>query len=338
MKDKNKNLIVASERSRDFVKNGVDNISNNITIDIPMVEEQAANEDNYVLTNKKYLSKEKTAVDINGKTHWYRIHKAPILTENNDINGLVTIAKNIDSEKQLETQKNLFLATLSHDLKNPLQAQISSLEMLYRQLSNKMNDDQKEIFELIIESSKYMKTMLCTLLKTCKESDGAIQFERNQFDIKKLLKRSVKEIRELATNKNVTISIVSNSEKNIVFADENQMRRVISNLLNNAVNYAFENTEINISLQSEKDKFLLKIENKSDVISDSLKKHIFDKYVCSENKQNNSQTGLGLYFCRKIVEAHEGHIRLYNNDYSNTFEVELPTINENSALISQVVL
>ena len=338
MKDKNKNLIVASERSRDFVKNGVDNISNNITIDIPMVEEQAANEDNYVLTNKKYLSKEKTAVDINGKTHWYRIHKAPILTENNDINGLVTIAKNIDSEKQLETQKNLFLATLSHDLKNPLQAQISSLEMLYRQLYNKMNDDQKEIFELIIESSKYMKTMLCTLLKTCKESDGAIQLERNQFDIKKLLKRSVKEIRELATNKNVTISIVSNSEKNIVFADENQMRRVISNLLNNAVNYAFENTEINISLQSEKDKFLLKIENKSDVISDSLKKHIFDKYVCSENKQNNSQTGLGLYFCRKIVEAHEGHIRLYNNDYSNTFEVELPTINENSALISQVVL
>ena len=330
MKDKNRNLIVASERSRDFVKNGVDNISNNITIDIPMVEEQAANEDNYVLTNKKYLSKEKTAVDINGKTHWYRIHKAPILTENNDINGLVTIAKNIDSEKQLETQKNLFLATLSHDLKNPLQAQISSLEMLYRQLSNKMNDDQMEIFELIIESSKYMKTMLCTLLKTCKESDGAIQLERNQFDIKKLLKR--------ATNKNVTISIVSNSEKNIVFADENQMRRVISNLLNNAVNYAFENTEINISLQSEKDKFLLKIENKSDVISDSLKKHIFDKYVCSENKQNNSQTGLGLYFCRKIVEAHEGHIRLYNNDYSNTFEVELPTINENSALISQVVL
>lgn len=338
MKDKNRKLIVATEKSRKFVENGIDNISTDICIDIPAASEQAENEDNYVLQNKKYLSKEKTAIDINGKTHWYRIHKAPILTENDDINGLVTIAKNIDREKQLETQKNLFLATLSHDLKNPLQAQISSLEMLYRQLSGKMNDDQKEIFELTIESSKYMKTMLCTLLKTCKESDGAIQLERNNFDLKKLLKRSVKEIQELASNKNVTISVVSNAEENVVFADENQMRRVVSNLLNNAVNYAFENTEIKISLISEKDKLIFSIENKSDIISDSLKKHIFDKYVCSDNLQNNSQTGLGLYFCRKIIEAHEGHIRLYNKEYANIFEFELPMTNEKSALISQVVL
>ncbi|MDO5304702.1 MAG: ATP-binding protein [bacterium] len=82
----------------------------------------------------------------------------------------------------------------------------------------------------------------------------------------------------------------------------------------------------------------MKIQNRSDIISDSLKKHIFDKYVCSDNLQNNSQTGLGLYFCRKIIEAHEGHIRLYNNEYENIFEVELPLTNENSALISQVVL
>ena len=338
MKDKDRNLIVATEKSRDFVENGTDSFSGEIKLDIPKASEQAANEDNYVLQNKKYLAKEKTAVDENGKTHWYRIHKAPILTENNDINGLVTIVKNIDKEKQLETQKNLFLATLSHDLKNPLQAQISSLEVLYKQFTGKMNDDQKEIFELIIESSKYMKTMLCTLLKTCKESDGAIQLERKNFDMKKIINRSVREIRELAANRKISLSLSSNADENIVFADENQMRRVVSNLLNNAVNYAFENTEIKISLVSEKDKFKLRIENQSDIISDNLKKHIFDKYVCSDNLQNNSQTGLGLYFCRKIIEAHEGQIRLYNNEYVNIFEVELPTINEHSALISQVVL
>lgn len=338
MKDKNRKLIVATEKSRNFVENGVDNLSADIHLDIPAATEQAANEDNYVLQNKKYLSKEKTAIDVNGKTHWYRIHKAPILTENNDINGLVTIAKNIDKEKQLETQKNLFLATLSHDLKNPMQAQISSLNMLYRQLVGKMNDDQKEIFELIIESSNYMKTMLCTLLKTCKESDGAIQLERKNFDMKKIINRAVKEIKELAACKKITLSVSSNSDENFVFADENQMRRVVSNLLNNAVNYAFENTEIKISLLSKDEKFFLRIQNRSDIISDSLKKHIFDKYVCSDNLQNNSQTGLGLYFCRKIIEAHEGHIRLYNNEYENMFEVEIPMSNENSALISQVVL
>lgn len=338
MKDTNKNLIVATESAANFVYNGVDKFSNGLQLDISKTSAETLNEDNYVLQNKKHLSKEKSALDMHGRTHWYKIQKAPILTDNNEVNGIVTIAENIDKEKQLETQKNLFLATLTHDLKNPLQAQISSLEMLFKQFTNKISDEEKEILELIIDSSKYMRTMLCSLLKTCKESDGVIQLERVNLDMKRVIERSVKEIRDLAANKNITLIINSDTQRNVIFADELQMRRVICNLLNNAVNYAFENTKIKISLLTKNKNFILRIENKSDIITDKLKTHIFDKYVCGDNLSNNSQIGLGLYFCRKIVEAHEGEIRLHNNQNSNVFEIELPYTNENSALISQVVL
>ena len=178
MKDKDRNLIVASDNARNFVFNGVDAYSDDIVIDMEQAEQESENEDNYVLQNKKPLKKEKAAVDKDGKLHWYKISKAPIINSKNEVNGLVSIAKNIDKEKQLEKQRDLFLATLTHDLKNPLQAQISSLEMLYKEYYGKIDAEHQEIMELVIESSKYMRDMLCTLLKTCRDNSGIIQLER----------------------------------------------------------------------------------------------------------------------------------------------------------------
>ncbi len=337
LKDKEKKLVVATKDSKNFLENGIDKFSNGLQIDVKQSLPETNNEDNYVLQNKKSLKKEKSVLDNKGNLHWYRVHKSPILTSSNEVNGILTISQNIDKEKQLETQKNLFLATISHDLKNPLLSQICSLEMLYKQLISKLNEEQKEIFELVVDSSKFMKSMLYSLLKTCKESDGVIQLERKNFDMQNVVKHSVKEISSLAANRNIKLSVDTHSDTNVIYADENQMRRVVGNLLNNAASYAFENSEIKISLFSLNNKFTMNIENKSNEISDKLKKHIFDKYVCGDNI-GNCQTGLGLYFCRKIVEAHDGKIHLFNNKNLNKFEIEIPILDEKSALCSQVVL
>ena len=338
MKDVDKNIVVASEKSKRFLYQGIDNFNNELRLDMKQVESETSNEDNYVIENKKDLIKEKTVPDISGKSHLYRVHKAPILTETNDVTGLVTIAKNIDAEKQLETQKNLFLATLSHDLKNPLQAQISSLEMFYKQFAEKVNDEQKEILELIIESAKYMRTMLCTLLNTCKNNYGVIQLERQNFDIEKTLIRSVKEIKNLALERKLELKTKIKSNNNIVFADELQIRRVINNLLSNAVNYAYENSCIKIDLETTGNSVIIGIENQSDIIPDNIKKHIFDKFVCGDKLQSNARVGLGLYFCKKIVDAHKGKIALQTNNTANRFIVEIPLLNEKNAQINEVVL
>lgn len=93
MKDKNRNLVVANNESRNFVLNGIDSYSDGVEIDMKDALPEVENEDNYVLQNKKHLRKEKVVKGSDGKQHWYKIHKAPILTSNNEINGLVAIAK-----------------------------------------------------------------------------------------------------------------------------------------------------------------------------------------------------------------------------------------------------
>ena len=340
MKDKNRNLVVANNESRNFVLNGIDSYSDGVEIDMKDALPEVENEDNYVLQNKKYLQKEKVVKGSDGKQHWYKIHKAPILTSNNEINGLVAIAKNIDADKKLEHQRDLFLATLSHDLKNPLQAQISSLQMLYREYYGKIDEGHQEVMALIIESAKYMKDMLCTLLKTCKQNNGIIQLVYSRFDIISLITKSIREVRDLGKIKNVEIRFNSKltEDEKLMYADENQLRRVIGNMLNNAINYAFENSVVDISIKLENGFYVFDFKNESEEISESLKVNIFDKYVCGNPLESNSGVGLGLYFCRKILEAHEGTISLDNIGTKNTFSIKIPKLDEKSALITEVAL
>lgn len=340
MKDKNRNLVVANNESRNFVLNGIDSYSDGVEIDMKDALPEVENEDNYVLQNKKYLRKEKVVKGSDGKQHWYKIHKAPILTSNNEINGLVAIAKNIDADKKLEHQRDLFLATLSHDLKNPLQAQISSLEMLYREYYGKIDEGHQEILELVIESAKYMKDMLCTLLKTCKQNNGIIQLVYSRFDILSLMTKSIREVRDLGKIKNVEIRFNSKltEDEKLMYADENQLRRVIGNMLNNAINYAFENSVVDISIKLENGFYVFDFKNESEEISESLKVNIFNKYVCGNPLESNSGVGLGLYFCRKILEAHDGTISLDNIGTKNTFSIKIPKLDEKSALITEVAL
>lgn len=340
MKDKNRNLVVANNESRNFVLNGIDSYSDGVEIDMKNALPEVENEDNYVLQNKKYLQKEKVVKGSDGKQHWYKIHKAPILTSNNEINGLVAIAKNIDADKKLEHQRDLFLATLSHDLKNPLQAQISSLEMLYREYYGKIDECHQEILELVIESAKYMKDMLCTLLKTYKQNNGIIQLVYSRFDILSLMTKSIREVRDLGKIKNVEIRFNSKltEDEKLMYADENQLRRVIGNMLNNAINYAFENSVVDISIKLENGFYVFDFKNESEEISESLKVNIFNKYVCGNPLESNSGVGLDLYFCRKILEAHDGTISLDNIGTKNTFSIKIPKLDEKSALITEVAL
>lgn len=340
MKDKNRKLVVANNESRNFVLNGIDSYSDGVEIDMKDALPEVENEDNYVLQNKKHLHREKVVKGSDGKQHWYKIHKAPILTSNNEINGLVAIARNIDADKKLEHQRDLFLATLSHDLKNPLQAQISSLEMLYNEYYGKIDEGHQEVMALIIESTKYMKDMLCTLLKTCKQNNGIIQLVYSRFDILFLMTKSIREVRDLGKIKNVEIRFNSKltEDEKLMYADENQLRRVIGNMLNNAINYAFENSVVDISIKLENGFYVFDFKNESEEISESLKVNIFDKYVCGNPLESNSGVGLGLYFCRKILEAHEGTISLDNIGTKNTFSIKIPKLDEKSALITEVAL
>lgn len=332
MKDKDKNYIIGSKYAKNFVENGIDPYVENIQIDMLKSLKDTQEEDDFVLNNKEKLRKEKMCWDCDGNQHWYRVAKAPILKNDNSVDGLVTIAKNIDNEKAIENQRDLFIATLIHDLKNPLLAQISGMELLAKGYFNELKPEQKEMLENILESANYMKEMLYTLINTYKYDNGNIILKKSKVDLDKLIKICIKEHTSMAKENFITISYKSNlsTDNKFITIDEKQLRRVITNLLNNGINYAFKDTEFLIETSIQDDKVIIKITNFGPPIDEETKAHLFEKYISGSNKYQRIGFGLGMYLSKKVIEAHEGEIYYTGKDTKNTFVIELPQQTKNS--------
>ncbi len=237
----------------------------------------------------------------------------------------------LEKKKQLEAQKEMFMATLTHDLKNPVQAQLMSLKMLNDGMYGKLSAEQHELLEIIIESSKYMQNMLGSLLNTYKYDNGVIELERTVFSVDTLMKSCLNEVKPLAKSREIRIFYNSDIKEDLS-GDIVQLRRVVGNLLNNALNYAFRGTDLVINIYKRADNAVFEFINYGNNIPEDVLEHIFEKYV-SGNKLTG--VGLGLYFSKKVVDAHGGRIFAENigeNKIKFTFELPVTKTAEKASI------
>ena len=222
----------------------------------------------------------------------------------------------------IEQQKELFVATIVHDLKNPLNAQIIALEQLYKEKFGNITPLQKDIINNIISSSKFMREMLSSLLSIYKFENGSVKLNKTPVNIDKLIKICIKDVMPFAEESCITIEFINNTQCNILFCDENYIRRVISNMLSNIILYSYKNAKSFVLLSEDNLFTILSFKSTGLPISENLKAHIFDKYTSGNS--HKSGTGLGLYFCKKVIEAHDGIISLISHKSNIEFCIKFP--------------
>ncbi len=324
MQDKNLNYIAGTKPSLNFVNEGYDAFSN-IHIDKTKSKVEDDKENTYVLENNKILVKEKEVVDYKGIPHWYKIYKVPINDFNNNVTGIITLANNIDAEKQLNTQRETFVASLGHDLKNPTIAQIRGLELLLKGEFGEISLSQRELVEMVLDSCRYMNGMLSTLLATYRNNEGLTKLNYSEFSLPDLVMECVSEMIYVAKDKEVGISIDSKLEPEIVNADRVQIKRVIMNLLSNGIKYAYKDSILKLSVYKESNKACFCFENSSPYIPEERQKAIFAQYVTYAAAHKELGIGLGLYASKKIIEAHKGKIFVKSfKDNKNVFGFKIP--------------
>ena len=238
----------------------------------------------------------------------------------------------IKASQDLEKQRDIFISTLTHDLKNPLQAQISSMELLNSGTFGNLNKEQKEMLDLTIESAKYMREMLCTILTTYKYENGLIKLQKENFDVDKLIKICIRENFALAGEKKIKFNYNCSLKQNekFLYGDLKQLRRVIGNIINNGISYAYPNTEFEITARMRLDTFVFEFKNNSPMIDEKLERRLFDKYASTTVGNIDLNSGLGLYLSRRVVEAHNGKIYHTGQANCNIFTFEIPqTVTDN---------
>lgn len=262
---------------------------------------------------------------------------------NNNLLGIISIIKDItqeealktefvnrhyeyiNTERNLQTQRETFVASLGHDLKNPTIAQIRGLELLLKGEFGLINKEQKEILEMILDSCKYMNSMLATLLSTYKNTDGVINLNYNTFSFDNLVEECISEMIYVAKEKGVNIVFEDILNQNNLEADKVQIKRVIMNLLSNGIKYAYKNSILKIRIKVDNKKANFEFENSSPFIPKDKQQAIFAQYVSYAETHKEIGIGLGLFASKKIIEAHNGRIYVKSyKDERNIFGFTIP--------------
>ncbi len=326
------NFVLGNARAKNFFLTGTDTTfdGEKIQFDLDDLKPEFIMENKQVIREKRAMNFERCLVDRNGEGHWYINHKTPMKNKDGTIYAVTSFVRNVNTEKRRAEERETYIATLSHDLKTPAIAQVRALELLLSGQLGDFNDEQKEMLKLTLDSCNYLYDMVYTLLSTYKFENGDITLNYSSFDISTMISESIKELSNLAQENSIKITYLSENTICKISADRIELKRVIVNLLSNAINYAFSGSTVEVLLNATESNIEVKVKNAGPYIESEVMSKLFRKYVSHSEKYNKVGIGLGLYLSKKIVEAHNGKIIAESYiENQNIFGFSIPIITKN---------
>ena len=237
----------------------------------------------------------------------------------------VLIIKDITTEKEIETLKEDFVATLTHDLKVPIVAASNMIDLFLANKFGNISEKQKFALDNMKASNKSLLDLVQILLETYKLKDQGIQLVKEKFELNPFIEEIVSEVKPLATEAKLKIKFTPTQSATTIEADPMQLRRVIKNLISNAIDHSNTKKSIDIEVGKIQNFTTISVIDYGQGIDEKEIKMIFNKYYSAAKKLRKVGTGLGLYLSQQIAVAHGGEIIVTSEENVRTeFCVKIP--------------
>ena len=239
------------------------------------------------------------------------------------------MADNLHKQEQL---RDNFVATLTHDLKVPMLAENQTITYLLKETYGPITEEQKDVLELIRSTNSSSLEMVSTLLEVYRYDTGNANLLKTEFDIVKLVSDSIDQIKSLAEDKKITISLSSDKDRILITADEREIKRVLHNLISNAITNGIHRGQIHCGIELIEDSkavyypktsmddytTLTKPVNLFNTVLISIRddgigitrediQELFKRFSFNKGRKP-SGTGLGLYYSHQVITKHNGGI------------------------------
>ncbi len=211
---------------------------------------------------------------------------------------------------RLENSKQIFVKTISHELKTPLATLVEGTDLLQDELVGELNTEQHKIIELIQIANIRLNNLIENLLEYQKITSTQHKMAYSEVNMNQLVEFICKDYQLLLNSKNASITLEANP---IIFlADRDKMRVIISNLFSNALKFSPENGQILIKIEVIGYTLHLLIADQGPGISKHQLPHIFTEFYkqSTPGSWKIKGSGLGLNLVKDYVAAHQGQIKL----------------------------
>ena len=242
---------------------------------------------------------------------------------------LVRVLEQRTAELEVASRhKSEFLASMSHELRTPLNAVIGFSEVLLERMFGELNERQEEYLRDILDSGRHLLELLNDILDLSKVEAGAMELDRSEVDLARLIDDAVLMVRERAARGAVGLSAVGGVDVGVIHADPLRLKQVLLNLLTNAVKFTPPGGSVTVTAERSASAVVVSVSDTGTGIAREDHERIFESFQQgSRSPQRTEGTGLGLTLCRRIVELHGGEISMSSEvGRGSTFTVRLPSV------------
>ncbi|MDQ3868206.1 MAG: HAMP domain-containing histidine kinase, partial [Thermoproteota archaeon] len=236
--------------------------------------------------------------------------------------------------KEIQKMKDEFINVAAHELRTPIQPILGLSEVLYAKIKD---TKQRQLLDTITRNAKRLQRLTDDILDVTKIESQSLKLNKERFDLNELISNIIDSYRNYIEKDNVHVKLLyepNNKGNNIyVEADRGRLIQVISNLLSNAIKFTKEgNIYIIITEDKDNQQVIVSVKDTGTGIDSEILPRLFSKFA-SKSFQG---TGLGLFICKSIIEAHGGKIWAENNNNNSianvkkgsTFYFTLPLIDQ----------
>ncbi len=237
----------------------------------------------------------------------------------------VLLIKDITTQREIETLKEDFVATLTHDLKVPIVAEANILNFLIDGKFGEINDKQKVALLNMKSSNEELIDLVQIVLETYKIKETGIPLLKENIKLNEFLTDIVNEVQPIAANSGLVINFTPTEKNLTVSADVMQLKRVVKNLISNAISHSNTKKDIDIKTGEISGFVTISVIDYGQGLPEEELKLIFNKYYSAAKKFRKIGTGLGLYLSQQIAKSHGGEITVQSEENVRTeFCIKLP--------------
>ena len=225
---------------------------------------------------------------------------------------------------QVEELKSNFMRMMSHDLKTPL-ARIQGMAEVLRKDAGGMSETQTLALDTISESSEELMEFIGSILSLSRIASKEMKLQLRSRDVNQVLRNVVRRCEHLANRKGIEI-VVELEPLFSIRVDEDLMKTVFTNLIENAIKYSRENSRVLVTTDEIDNELVVQIADQGRGIANEELGHVFDRFYRARNSRVDTPgNGLGLYLVKYFVELHNGRVEVESElNKGSTFTVRLP--------------
>lgn len=224
------------------------------------------------------------------------------------------------SERDTALLREQFIAVLGHDLRNPLTAIISGINILSRGAN--LSDSDNDILESMKKSAWRAEHLIRDVLDFARGrlGEGLILQRSSDNDLSEVLTQVIDEIRATELSPDIRADFAI---EHPVFCDSDRIGQLLSNLLSNAVTHGDPSCGITVSATTTEHDFTLSVENSGEPIPEAVRENLFQPFFRGEARESREGLGLGLFIASEIARAHGGTIDVTSDTSSTRFTLKI---------------